>query len=212
VVHALLEGVDFAAPGPFTAEAVRNAASAGGVALEAGEDLAAIAALADAFSRSPLCARLAASAEVRREVPFAFLTHGGLLLRGFLDAAGLEADGTLLVVDYKSDRIEDPQAQLERDYAIQRLVYALAGLASGATGVEVAHCFLRRPELLLSVRYRADDREALESELAARLEPLREGRFEVSANPGLQRCGTCPGRARLCSWEEVMTLREALDR
>ncbi|HEX4035703.1 MAG TPA: UvrD-helicase domain-containing protein [Solirubrobacteraceae bacterium] len=210
VIHALLEAVDFAAPAAITAEVVAAAAAATGVALDAGEDLAAIAELAGAFTRSPLCARLAAAREVRREAPFAFLTHGGLLLRGFLDAAGLEADGTLLVVDYKSDRVEDARAALERDYAIQRLVYALAGLASGARAVEVAHCFLRSPELLLSERYNTDDREALENELAARLEPLREGRFEVSANPGLQRCGTCPGRARLCSWEEVMTLREPL--
>ncbi|HLW96157.1 MAG TPA: UvrD-helicase domain-containing protein [Solirubrobacteraceae bacterium] len=210
VIHALLEGVDFAAPGPFSVDAVRDAAAAARVALEAGEDLGAIAAVADAFSRSPLCARLAGARDVRREMPFAFLTRGGLLLRGYLDAAGVEADGTMLIVDYKSDRIEDPEAQLESDYAIQRLVYALAGLASGAKAVEVAHCFLREPELLLSVRHASSDRDALEDELARRLAPLRKGRFEVSADPGIERCGTCPGRARLCSWGEAMTLREPL--
>jgi ATP-dependent exoDNAse (exonuclease V) beta subunit len=211
VVHALLEGLDFAAPQAFTAAAIEAAATASEVTLERGEDLAAIGELASAFARSPLCARLAAAREVRREEPFAFIARGGLLLRGYLDAAALEDDGTLLVVDYKSDRLENPELALERDYAIQRLVYALAGLASGAKAVEVAHCFLRRPELLLSVRHAAGERERLEDDLAARLEPLVAGRFEVSPDPNAERCGTCPGRARLCSWEEVMTLREPLE-
>ena len=133
-----------------------------------------------------------------------------MLLRGFLDAAALEPDGTLLVVDYKSDRVAegaDPRVALERDYSMQRLVYALAGLASGAAAVEVAHCFLRRPELVLAERYAAAERPRLEQELAQRLAPLRAGRFEVSADPQRERCGTCPGRARLCSHEEAMTLR-----
>jgi hypothetical protein len=149
---------------------------------------------------------------VSREEPFAFLLGGEVLLRGYLDAAALEVDGTLLVVDYKSDRIAegaDPREALERDYSMQRLVYALAGLASGAAAVEVAHCFLRRPELVLAGRYRAAERPRLEQELAQRLAPLRAGRFEVSADPQRERCGTCPGRARLCSHEEAMTLRAA---
>jgi len=123
--------------------------------------------------------------------------------------AALEPDGTLLIVDYKSDWLVDGTdlaAQIERDYSVQRLVYALAGLASGAPAVEVAHCFLRRPELVLATRFEAAERPLLEELLAARLEPLRAGRFEVSADPNRERCGSCPGRARLCSHEEVLTL------
>jgi len=210
IVHALLERYDFAAPREPGAAEVAQAAALQGVELSPGEDLAAIAALAGAFARSPLCARLAAAREVSREEPFAFLLGGEVLLRGFLDAAALEPDGTLLIVDYKSDRIAegaDPRAALERDYSMQRLVYALAGLASGAAAVEVAHCFLRRPELVLSERYAAAARPRLEDELAGHLAPLRAGRFEVSGDPQRERCGTCPGRARLCSHEESMTLR-----
>ncbi|HXR13447.1 MAG TPA: UvrD-helicase domain-containing protein [Solirubrobacteraceae bacterium] len=210
LVHALLERCDFAAPREPGPAEVAAAAALAGVVLEPGEEVAAIAALAGAFARSPLCTRLANAHEVSREQPFAFLLGGDVLVRGFLDAAALEQDGTLLVVDYKSDRIAeggDPRAQLERDYSIQRLVYALAGLASGAAAVEVAHCFLRRPELVLSARYQAGERPRLEAELTERLAPLRAGRFEVSGDPQRDRCGTCPGRARLCSYEESMTLR-----
>jgi ATP-dependent exoDNAse (exonuclease V) beta subunit len=209
VVHALLEGYDFAASREPGGAQVAAAAALAGVELDPGEDLAAIGALVGAFARSPLCARLAEAREVSREEPFAFLL-GEVLLRGFLDAAALEPDGTLLVVDYKSDRIAegaDPRVAFERDYSMQRLVYALAALASGAAAVEVAHCFLRRPELVLAKRYGAAERPALEHELEQRLAPLRAGRFEVSADPQRERCGTCPGRARLCSHEEAMTLR-----
>jgi ATP-dependent helicase/nuclease subunit A len=211
VVHALLERFDFAMPAVPDASAVAAAAAAAAVTIAVGSDSAAIAALVGAFASSPLCARLAASREVRREESFAFALAGGELLRGFLDVAALEADGTLLIVDYKTDRIADGAdlaAIVDRDYALQRLVYALAGIHAGATAVEVAHCFLRSPAQLVSSRSVAADRGALEGELAQRLAPLRAGHFEVSADPDAQRCGTCPGRARLCSHDEALTLRE----
>ena len=191
-VHALLERLDFAHP------------------VLGGDDEVAL--LAGAFARSPLCARLAAARQVRREAAFAFVLGDGLL-RGFLDVAAVEADGTILIVDYKSDRVaddEDLAAHVERDYAIQRQVYALAALSAGAPAVEVAHCFLRRPEMVLAARYEASERARLEAALAARVAPLLAGRFEVSPEPGLARCAGCPGRARLCSHDEAMTSREPL--
>jgi RecB family exonuclease len=214
-VHALLERLDFAAPRAPDGREVAAAAAAAGAALAGKEDRAALAALVAAFARSPLCARLAAAADVRTEESFAFELAGAELLRGSLDVAGHERDGTLLIVDYKTDRVAadaDEAAlatRVQRDYGIQRLVYALAGIASGAHAVEVAHCFLRLPELVVSARFDASERERLERELAERLAPLRAGRFEVSADPNRVRCGTCPGRARLCSHGEELTLREA---
>jgi ATP-dependent helicase/nuclease subunit A len=209
-IHALLQILDFERP-RIDPAAARVAALREGLP----EDEApAIAELAAAFARSPLCARLAACADIGREQPFAFAAGGtgGTLVRGFVDVAGREADGTLLIVDYKSDRVaadDDLDARVERDYAMQRLVYALAGLAQGGPAVEVAHCYLRRPETLVTARYEADRRPQLEALLGARLLPLRAGRFEVSPDPGRERCGTCPGRARLCSHDETLTLREA---
>jgi ATP-dependent exoDNAse (exonuclease V) beta subunit len=212
VVHALLERLDFAAPLAPSERDVAEAATIAGVELAPSEDRAALAALVGAFARSPLCARLARAADVRREEAFAFVVGDRELLRGFLDVAAVEPDGALLIVDFKSDRVGDGAelaGRVERDYSMQRLVYALAGLASGAPVVEVAHCFLRGPEVVLATRYGAGERAHLEALLAARLAPLRSGRFEVSADPNRERCGSCPGRARLCSHEEVMTLREA---
>ena len=54
----------------------------------------------------------------------------------------------VLVVDYKSDRLEgaEPAERVEGAYAIQQLVYALAALRSGAARAEVAYCFLERPD------------------------------------------------------------------
>ena len=213
-VHALLERLDFAEPRAPGEREVADAAAAAGAAALDGEDRAALAALVAAFARSPLCARLAAAADVRTEEAFAFELAGVELLRGSLDVAGREGDGTLLIVDYKTDRVGAGvdggglAARVESDYGIQRLVYALAGIASGAPVVEVAHCFLRRPEVVLAARYDASERERLEAELAVRLAPLRAGRFEVSGDPNRERCGSCPGRARLCSHDEAMTLRE----
>ena len=123
----------------------------------------------------------------------------------------VEPDGTLLIVDYKSDRVggrrADLAAHVERDYSVQRLVYALAGLASGAPAVEVAHCFLRRPEMLLATRFEAAERARLE-ERAARRASRRcaPGTSRSSTDPNRERCGSCPGRARLCSHDEVLTL------
>jgi RecB family exonuclease len=171
-------------------------------------DGAEIAQLASAIARSPLCARLAAARGLEREQAFAY-TLDGELLRGVIDVAGTEPDGTFLVVDYKTDAIEpgeDLALRIERDYSLQRLVYAVAGLRAGAARVEVAHCFLRAPEDPLSTVYESSDLARLERLLGERIAPLLAGRFEVAPRPGPALCGSCPGRSRLCSYDETQTL------
>jgi hypothetical protein len=149
---------------------------------------------------------------VRLEHPFAFgLGADAPLVTGVIDALCAEDDGTALVVDYKSDRLEpgsDPQAIVERDYAVQRLLYALAVLREGALVVEVAHWFLERPLEPATVRYTAAERPALESELAARLRADWQDPFAVSPRPHRALCLTCPGRGGMCSWSEEETMRE----
>ena len=206
LVHALLEAFDFASPREPDAATVAATAATLGLP----DALAGVAELAGAFALSPLCARLAAARDVRREHPFAFaLAADAELLRGTFDVVGSEADGTLLVVDYKSDALlhgEDLRARLERDYGLQRLVYAIAALSTGAQRVEVAHCFLHSPQTTLAARHTQADREPLERALARRLASLRASDFTVTQTPGRQRCATCPGRARLCSYDESLTL------
>jgi RecB family exonuclease len=203
IVHRLLERLDFRAPPPPPGAVAAELAGQVGEA-EAG----AIAELVGAFARSPLRPRLARAGSVVREASFA-LTVDGLLVGGYLDVLAREAGGELLVVDYKTDRVapgEDLAARVAADYELQRRVYGLAALQTGAPNVEVAYCFLRRPEEVVAVRYGPADAARLEGDVAAAAAPLRAGRFEVAARPHRGLCATCPGRARLCSWEEVVTL------
>jgi len=115
------------------------------------------------------------------------------------------------VVDYKSNVLEGrtPAELTEESYSTQRLVYALAGLRAGADRVEVAYCFLERPDELELATYVAGDAARLETELLGLAAGVVDGRFEPSAEPHLELCGDCPGRAALCSWDEQETLRSA---
>jgi hypothetical protein len=155
---------------------------------------------------------VAAATTIRREHPFAFsLGAQEPLITGVIDLLAHEADGGHLVLDYKSDRVA-PDAHLgelvEREYAIQRLLYALAVLRQGAVAVEIVHWFLERPEEPVGVRYSAAERLELEQRLASRLARARKLPFTVTRRPHRALCLTCPGRAGLCSWGEAETLRE----
>ena len=183
-------------------------------------ELEAIAALAGAATEGARAlapgtnpaARVAAAADVRREHPFAFsLGAGEPLLTGVIDVLAREADGSVLVLDYKTDRVsegEDLSALVERDYDLQRLLYGLAVLRAGAPVVEIVHWFLERPQEPVLARYAAGEREALEARLAEHLERARARGFAVSARPHRGLCETCPGRSELCSWSDAETLRE----
>jgi RecB family exonuclease len=157
-------------------------------------------------------ARLAAAAEVRREHPFAFaLAQGEPLFTGVIDVLAREPDGGALVVDYKTDRVP-AEARLEqlvqRDYGLQRLIYALAVLRAGAPSVEIVHWFLERAQEWVSARYEAQARAQLEAQLAQELGRARERGYAVSENPHRALCETCPGRAGLCSYSDAETMRE----
>jgi hypothetical protein len=131
-----------------------------------------------------------------------------------IDLLAIEADGGHLVLDYKSDRVASAEQLgelVERDYGIQRLLYALAVLREGAVAVEIVHWFLERPEEPVGVRYTAGERLELEQRLAVMLAAAREDPFEVTTRPHRALCLSCPGRAGLCSWGEAQTLREEPD-
>jgi ATP-dependent exoDNAse (exonuclease V) beta subunit len=184
LVHALLEKLDFRRPA-------------------IGED---VDGLIEAFTKSELCARLGRARDVRREERFAFL-HGELLIVGAFDVVAREGDRTL-VVDYKSDRLDgtDPAELVEREYATQRLIYALAALRAGAREVEVVHVFLERAEAPVSAVF--TDAAALE----ARLEQLTGSMLYVPSDEPCRRlCAGCPGEGGLCSWPLELTRREAID-
>ena len=130
------------------------------------------------------------------ELPFAF-TEDDVVLRGSLDVCARAADGTLLVADLKTTALagRDPEAVVESEYALQRAIYALAALRSGAPAAEIAFCFLERPESPVTRRFAAGDAEALAGELRAAIGRLRTSAFSV--RPG-DHCATCPALDRLC--------------
>jgi ATP-dependent exoDNAse (exonuclease V) beta subunit len=212
LAHALLERLDFARPAPPTPADV--AAVAAERAVVVGDQAAAeLSALVAGFAASPLCRRLSAASAVRREAPFGFPLEapgGAVLVNGVVDVIASEDRGTL-IVDYKTDPLEpgeDPAVRAAGDYAVQRLVYALAALRDGAEGVEVAHCFLERPDAPATTTFAAGDLARLERELGQLAAGALAGEFPVTDRPHRGLCATCPGRAALCSHPEELTLRE----
>jgi hypothetical protein len=147
---------------------------------------------------------------VRREHTFSF-PFGQTMLTGVVDVLAWEDDGTVLVVDYKTDRLrpgETPHDVVDRDYDVQRLLYALAVLKSGAPGVEVAYAFLDRASDPVTATFTPQDVPRLEHELETLAEGIHQGRFEVAGEPHIGLCAGCPGRKALCRWPEEMTARE----
>ena len=93
--------------------------------------------LGDGRARSPRASSArgsAAAAGVHREHWFAFpLMADGPLVNGVVDVLAEEADGTALVVDYKSDRVGDAdlEALVEASYGVQRRIYGARVPARG---------------------------------------------------------------------------------
>jgi ATP-dependent exoDNAse (exonuclease V) beta subunit len=214
LAHLLLERLDFARPAPPSAEEVRALGAEHGLQLEP-EHVEDVRAQVAAFAASPLCARLAEARGVRREAGFAFSLEadgGGPLLSGFVDVLAREADGTVLVVDYKTDRLaedESPAELVARSYTTQRMVYALAALQDGAPGVEVAYALLERPGEPVTATFTQADVPALVDALLGLADGVLAERWPVAEHPHRELCGECPGRAALCSWPERTTLRPA---
>jgi ATP-dependent helicase/nuclease subunit A len=228
IVHRLFESLDFLRSAAPSAEDVAQVARELDVRV-APHEREELAALLRAALGTPLAARLATIAPgARREHPFALTLavpeaglsrdpvpaepqSGWVLLTGVLDLLARGPDGGMLVVDYKSDRVvpgEDLREVVDREYSIQRLLYALAVLSDGAPRVEIVHWFLHRPAEPVGVVFAAEERPRLQDAVARLVRSARVGSFTVSEDPHRGLCLTCPGRAGLCSWSDSMTLRE----
>ena len=214
LVHGMLEGLDFRRPRVPSEAEVANLIERHGEAVSP-EAVADLRRMVEGVVASGLRERIARARRVRTELPFAFtLTPPGaggrsLLVNGVVDVLAAEDDGAL-VVDWKSDPLDDrePEELLGEAYSTQRLIYALAGLRSGAERVEVAHCFLERPDEQAFAAFTAADAGRLESELLELARGVVEARFEPAAEPHYGLCADCPGRAALCSWAPEQTLRQ----
>jgi len=226
LAHALLESLDFRRPQRPSPEAIAAAARRTELTVPGPADE--LAQLIGEFGASPLCARLARATDVRREERFSFLLARapgpaepasgadprGVLVTGALDVLAREPAGRMLVVDYKSDRLDgaDSAAVVAREYAIQQLLYAIAALRAGAAEVDVVHVFLERPLQPVSAVFTRADAPALERRLAAQTEQLLRGEFAVAQLPQRSLCAGCPAEGGLCSWPTELTRRDSPDR
>jgi ATP-dependent helicase/nuclease subunit A len=199
-VHALLEWSQ--AHGwaePSEELAMRHAASVGvgtGLAQELLEPVR-------QWIGSPLRERIAAEANrVRAEVPL-LLGIGGTVLRGSIDLL-VERDGAPpLVVDYKTDRLDDSNPeQRAANYEVQRSIYALAvAEALDVEEVEVAYVFLEQPEQPATTVLGPAEMAAARAELEQVIAQITEREFPVA--PPERRdwslCRGCPALRGLCS-------------
>jgi hypothetical protein len=173
--------------------------------------------MVERFARSELCRRLGAAGRVRAELPFSFTIKPpqargrSVLVNGVVDVHAAEADRTL-IVDYKSDPLEgrEPADLVAEGYELQRLVYALAALRSGAGRAEVAYVLLERPDEPVTAVYEAADDARLERELLELAKGIVEAHFEPTSHPHRELCANCPGQPALCSWPPERTLAQPL--
>jgi hypothetical protein len=216
IVHELLERMDFERAGvPPDAEIA--AAIDAHDADARPESVADIRGMLERVAGSELRARIAGARRVRTELPFAFTLsppgRGGrsVLINGIVDVLADEGARTL-IVDWKSDPLgeREPEELTAEAYSTQRIVYALAALRAGAEVVEVAHCYLERPDEPAVATYEPADTERLERELLRLADGLVDGRFEPSPQPHFSLCADCPGRAALCVHDEELTLSRSV--
>jgi ATP-dependent helicase/nuclease subunit A len=187
------------------------AGAARGLTVARGE-AATIAGRVAGFAGGELCARLGRAGSARREEGFAFAL-GEVMLTGVVDVLAREPGGRLLVVDYKTDALagREPAVVAQERYDLQRAIYALAALRTGAPSVEVLHVFLERAADPVAATFAAGEAAALEGRLRERAAGILARRFPVTDAPRRATCEGCPARDGLCSWPAAMTRREAAD-
>jgi hypothetical protein len=196
-VHRLLETVDMAAPAVPDLEPVR-----GWYPAVTDEELERIRGFVVSYCGSEQARRIAALPGATVERPFAF-EHDGVLLHGRLDVYWSDG-GRALVLDYKTNSLAEgtPEEIVENDYRLQRLVYALACLRTGAEEVEVVYHFLERPDAVVSTRFTVADTETLEAELSAAIARINEGDFRPT--PSDFTCSGCPALDRVCAGPRLL--------
>ena len=205
LVHRLLEDLDFARPAVPDARGRARARRRLGRRARP-QPRSRTSARSSPRSPARRCARgWPARAALRREAPFAFALEpggGGPLVNGFVDVVASSTTAAPLIVDYKTDRLEgaDPAEVVERDYATQRIVYALAALRDGAPRVEVAYCFLERPGEPVTARLHAPPTRP-RSPSASPGSPggVLEGRYEVTDDARTASCAATARAARRCA-------------
>jgi ATP-dependent exoDNAse (exonuclease V) beta subunit len=194
--HRLLEHVALDAPAPPPADELA-ATVRSWYPSATDEELARVAGFVEAYCSSPLARRIASLPDVSPERPFAF-EHDGVLFHGRLDALSL-VDGRATVLDYKTNQLEgrEPADVVEEEYSLQRTVYALACLRTGASEVEIAYQFLERADVPVVTVFTRHDLPTLETQLSAAVARIRAGDFRPT--PSEFACTGCPALDLVCA-------------
>ncbi len=196
-VHRLLEVVDLSAPVPPSVEIVSS-----WYPQVNADELARIDRFVRAYCESDLGRRIASLSGVTVERPFAF-EHDGVLFHGRLDV--FQHDGAnALILDYKTNFLgsRDPAEIVDHEYAIQRVVYALACFRAGADDVEIVYHFLERPDAVVTTRF---DRSAvgdLEARLSAAIAQINAGPYVPT--PSDFTCAGCPALDLVCAGPKLL--------
>jgi ATP-dependent helicase/nuclease subunit A len=171
------------------------------------DETSAALALVEAFLDSPLREEIGDS-RVSAEVPFVLRVRD-TMIRGSIDLLVEGPDGSVLVVDYKTNHLEgrDPREIAEGRYSVQRDLYALAAAARGEP-VETAYVFLERPDQPVRTRFSVAELEPARAGIESLLDRLAAGRFEVTRHPHRDLCLDCPARERLCSHQSAAHMRD----
>jgi RecB family exonuclease len=166
------------------------------------DDLVRIEELVAAWHDSPLARELAETEGSRPELGFAF-AHDGVLVHGRFDLLR-RVGGRALVVDYKTNRLEEttPEESVEREYRLQRLVYALAAFRAGADEVEVAYVYLERPAEPVRTAFARADVPELEAELSEAIRAIQENDFRPT--PSEFACAGCPALDVVCAGPRLL--------
>jgi ATP-dependent helicase/nuclease subunit A len=207
-VHALLE---WSARNRWRApEEARVAAALREQGLEGeGEQTGAALALVSAFLESPLREEIA-EARVSAEVPFV-LPVGETMIRGSIDLLAERPDGSVLVIDYKTNHLKGREpAVVAQRYSVQRDLYALAASARGEP-VETAYVFLESAADPVRSVFGTAELDSARAGIEALLGRLAAGSFEVTEHPHRDLCLDCPARERLCSHEAAAHMRDEPD-
>jgi CRISPR/Cas system-associated exonuclease Cas4 (RecB family) len=128
---------------------------------------------------------------------------GGTVLRGSIDLL-VEREGMApLVIDYKTDRLDDGDpGERAGNYEIQRSIYALAvAEALGVSEVEVAYVFLERPDEPAIAKLDSAAMAAARERLEETIGRIGGGEFPVAAPEARDwsLCRGCPALRGLCS-------------
>ena len=166
------------------------------------EALARAEALVADLAASDLAARIGRGQAVAERM-FA-MALDGVLLTGAIDLEVREADGGVLLVDWKTHTLAGARPESVMDeYRLQQSLYGLAALRAGAPRVELRWVFL---EALPAPQVRvvtAADQDALADEVRRHLTGLDRSDRPATAVTAQPFCAGCPGLEMYCPVSET---------